>query len=397
MAEVKFACPRCAQHITCDELWCGHQIQCPNCQNELTVPAKPASAATPAAAAGNSLVPKVPKAQAPKLSIGQAHTQPAAAAQAQAPARAIPIRNLAPPPPKKQSAILKYVVITALLIGLGVGCYFGYGWISGVQDKANAKRQQAEKDSGGGQVGHIADLYNVLDATEPGHYRDPRDRGGHATGPRQRQSGSGQEIPLADDEDGKPLSPDKQLPIVPAVWTLDLAKAKIPNGRVNGMISGTNFVPETVRVDPVGTAQVLRLCQGQITAPDRDVLIYLHLKAGEKLGGQTLNISQDMKGAAVPQVIKRWKPSPRYALDSKTFTSGYVMKLELGQATNGAIAGRIFLALPDPEKSVVAGRFKISTNPFDFDAQVTPTATPAPNPAAAAVQAAFERRYGIKK
>src|SRR6267378_7384429 len=82
MAEMKFNCPRCQQQIACDELWGGHELQCPTCKAEIMVPspgtpAPAASAAAPAGSPPNSLVPQVPT-SAPRLSIGQARHQPAA-------------------------------------------------------------------------------------------------------------------------------------------------------------------------------------------------------------------------------------------------------------------------------------------------------------------------------
>jgi hypothetical protein len=49
MSEFKFSCPNCGQHIQCDELWSGRQINCPACQQPLMVPSlgPPAPAATP--------------------------------------------------------------------------------------------------------------------------------------------------------------------------------------------------------------------------------------------------------------------------------------------------------------------------------------------------------------
>jgi len=67
----------------------------------------------------------------------------------------------------------------------------------------------------------------------------------------------------------------------------------------------------------VGTAHVLRLTQGAASAPDREVLVYLHPKPGEKLAGNSWNITKEMKGSAVPSVAKRWKPNPKYALSPK--------------------------------------------------------------------------------
>ena len=149
------------------------------------------------------------------------------------------------------------------------------------------------------------------------------------------------------------------------------------------MISGTNFVAETVRLDPVGAAQVLRLVQGQILSPDRELLVYLHLKPGEKLGGQTLTISKDMTGSAVPQVAKRWKPNPKFAPQVKSFYNGYAMKLELGQVADNFIPGKIFVALPDTDQTVVGGTFKAAVAVIDPNAQVQATAGSAPASAAA--------------
>src|SRR6185369_2151053 len=232
----------------------------------------------PAAAAPEepkSLVPKPPPAAEPRLGINAKHGS-AGAAQ-----RTIPIRNLTPPPPKKKNLVAKFATMAAVLIVLGVGGYFGYIWLSGMQDKVNTASKEAAKNGDGGQVAHIAGLYDVLDATDPS--RAPAE--GRTSGPKQRRSGVGQQIPVPNSGDssaGSTNAADNQ-PLIPAVWTLDLAKARIPSGRANGVLAGTNFVPETARLDPIGNAQVLRLFQGQPVSPDREVLIYLHLKAGGQI------------------------------------------------------------------------------------------------------------------
>jgi hypothetical protein len=190
---------------------------------------------------------------------------------------------------------------------------------------------------------------------------------------------------------------EKQLPLVPAVWSGDLATAKIPEGRANGTVSGTNFVVETARLDPVGQAQALRLIQGQPTSPDRELVIYLHPKPGEKIGAQplTLEVASDAKG--VPQVLKRWKTNPKYAPQQKSFYNGYVMKLELAQTTNGIIPGKIILCLPDPEKSVVGGVFHVSSPLFEMDTATAPGVAPtAKPPPPTAGRAALHDRYGIQ-
>jgi hypothetical protein len=325
----------------------------------------------------------VPAAPAPKLALGQAQAQAAAPG---APARTIPIRNLAPPPPPKGNLTLKILKVAGVVAVVGACAYFGFILIGKWQDKANADRKAEEaKNSGESQVGHIANLNAMLDATEPGHF--PGERRGS-----KRPNMAATPDP---DEAGPAGAADKQLQVIPPVWTLDLAAAKIPEGQANGKISGSNFVVETATVVPSGSAQVLRLAQGSPVSPDRAMLIYLHLKPGEKLGGQTFAVAQDMK-QSVPSVGKQWKTDPRLPLQSKGFPSGYAMKLELGAPTNGAVPGKIFLALPDPEQSVVAGLFKVALPSVDSLMQA-PAAAPIPTAGNAAQADAMRKRYGFGK
>src|SRR6266567_512838 len=84
MADIKFACPNCNQHITCDELWGGHQLECPGCKSPLMVPAN--APPEPAEPVGNMLVPKPPASFQARLSTNP-HT---AGQQTAAPQRTIP-------------------------------------------------------------------------------------------------------------------------------------------------------------------------------------------------------------------------------------------------------------------------------------------------------------------
>lgn len=389
---MRFTCPQCKQDIACDELWGGHQIQCPTCQTEISVPQPQAAApATPAAGAGNSLVPK-PPAGGGRLSAGR--TQVARSEGA----LAAPVRQLVAPPPKKKSLLVKILTTTVVVAALGVGGYYGWGWLRDYQEKTNAKRREIEKNSDGGEVGHIAKLNEVLDATEPGGKGlGSIGSGGKGSGPKQRTADAPRAIPLpAGTSDAATAAAlgEPELPLKPVNWTADLATARIPEGRVNGMIGGTNFVPETTRVISTATAQVLWLTQGALTAPDREILVYLHLKTGETLSGRSWNVSTtDPRSADVPLVKKHWKANPKYAAAWKDFYSGYVMKLEFGQLTNGVVPGKVFIALPDDERSVVAGLFKASVT-VPAAAATAPAAAPAATPASAAEKAAMDRRYG---
>ena len=349
MADLKFTCSHCKQDIECDELWSGHQIECPTCKTELTVPPKPDAPphATLAAA----------KPGQARLSIGQSRHQRSAAPPPPPPQEVLIAQRLAQAKAGQKGSAKKWVTISAVVIVVAVGAYLGYPYLSDWM----AKRSEAAK----------------LASAPP---------------------------PVTNAVPAEPPPPPKELPVLPAVWTLDLDNAKIPEGKANGMISGTNFVVETARLDKVGTAFLLRLLQGAPASPDLGFMIYLHPNAGESVTGQTWTVSQDMKGKTVPQVVKLLKTNPRFQAQQKNIFSGYAMKLELGQITNGVIPGKIFLAVPpDTEQSVVAGVFKANTSLADATGAAVANPVVAPNPVAApnapptAESAAFQKRYGKKR
>ncbi len=392
MAEFKFPCPACYQNIICDELWCGQQIKCPSCNVDLVVPQKEAVAAS------SSLVPEVPAGPA-KLSIGR--PQPGLTGAAHPAQKFIPSLGQTKVAAPKKNHLLTIAKIAAVVIVLGVGGYFGYGWLSKYQEKANEKRRAAEKNADGGEVGHIADLYNVLDATDPNKMGRS---GGSGSGPRASRIARSATVAVpADGSTPAPDVTDKQLPVIAPVWTLDVASATIPEGQLNGKVAGTNFTADSARIDRVGTAQVLALRQGTGPSPDRELLVYLHLNPGETLAGHNWTVSQEMRPPAAPQVLKRWKTDPKFAPQQKFFSTGYAMKLELGQTNESGLPGKIFLALPDPEQSVVAGLFRLPPVPADATVQASaqPVINQAPAPAATAPaspnRAAFDKRYGTKR
>lgn len=366
MAEMKFTCPSCGQHITCDEQWGGHQIPCPVCQKPLVVPISRPAAAPSAPPPRNSLVPEVPTARSPKLALGTTKQEEGAAPQ-----KNIPIRNLAPPPEKKKSILATLLPVLGIVIILGAAGYFGWPYF----------KEWKEKRAGG----------ETADASAA---KAPAPAPAPATPDGQPAAGV--------DATGAPAAPPTEavLPLLPPIYNLDVATAKIPEGRANGMLSGTNFVVENARIDPAATAQVLRLFQGSLPIPDREVLIYLHPKPGEALPGQTFTVAKETRGTGLPTVVKRWKTDPRYAPKMQSFNTGYALKLEFAQPTNGAMAGKIYLALPDKEESVVAGIFKIPVAGAEGSpdqAQPAPGTMPGTEGMSPAQRELFQRRYGVRK
>jgi DNA-directed RNA polymerase subunit RPC12/RpoP len=351
MADMKFSCSHCGQDIECDELWSGREIQCPTCQGQLVVPPKPD--APPHATLASA------KPGQPRLSIGLSHAERSAAPKPVAPQVAALEQKLSQARSGHKGGGKKWVTIGAVVVICAVGGYLGYSpvkeWL--------AKRGEAAQQASNTATQQVATAVPA----EPAAPAAP--------------------------------APEKELPILAPTWTLDLDKAKIPNSRVNGVISGTNFVAETA----LCTAQALQLIQGNALSPDLEILVYLHLNPGESPTGHTWTVSQEMVGRSVPQVVKRWKTNPRYAPQSKPFAYGYAMKLELGQITNGVIPGKIFVALPDAEQSVVAGVFQATTSLADASGATAAAPAVTPNPAAMpgmpnpSQKAAFDRRYRGKR
>ena len=135
-------------------------------------------------------------------------------------------------------------------------------------------------------------------------------------------------------------------------------------------------------MDPGAPSQPLHLRQGNPLAPDVEVIVYLKLKPGESPAGKTWTVAKDDKSREIGSVTKLWKPNPKFAAKRKDFFSGYALKLELAAVSEGVLRAKIYLAMPDPEQSVVAGVFYAEAPAAAETAVPVPTAAPvaAPQP-----------------
>ena len=260
----------------------------------------------------------------------------------------------------KKTFIVGGIVV---LILLPIAIYFGLK----LQKSFNEKAAAAAQDSDGGQVGHIGALYDVLDKTDPTRYEStpmtaPGQIDTEALGEaiREAQQAAKQEAAPA---------PKKQLPIIPPVWNMDLSTAELPASQVNGMVSGTNFVASTIRLGKNNSTYVLNLRQGTNAIADAEVIVILRLKPTDRVETNKWEIAKDTRMA--PQILKKWKTGPRMVAQ-KSYSSGYTMKLEFGQFGDGVIPGKIYLALPDKEQSVLAGEFEAEAQ-FAGGRSFTPT------------------------
>lgn len=190
-----------------------------------------------------------------------------------------------------------------------------------------------------------------------------------------------------------PPPPPKAAPMTPPNYTLEVAQAKLSDGKVNGSIAGTNFVADLVRLEKAGLYQMLELREGAGTTPDRGLRIYLQLPGTDSLTGQVYSVAKEMKGPPVNRIVRLWKTNPKYAAQEKTFYTGFALKLEFGALTeSNTLPGKIYAALPDAEKTVIGGGFNAVTTAAGAPGV---TAQPAVNPVPQVeTTPEFQKRYG---
>ena len=350
MAEIIFDCPACKQAVQADDAWGGEQIECPLCQAPMIVP----QAQVPSVSAGGGARPlgkqlvSVPGET--KLSAGSIQVPRSSGGSGGG------RKNLRQEQAKRRSPVVRYA-----LIGVVIVAALASGWVAWPYIRP-----------------HIPFL-NKAGAEAAAVPPPAADKGAEPSA-----------------QEATPPPPPKEVPMTAPVYTLDVAHAKISEGKVNGTIAGTNFVPDVVRLDPVAGGYILSLRQGPGQTPDRGLRVNLQMKPTDSPTGHTWTVSQDMKSSPISRVVRVWKTNPKYAALEKPFTTGFALKLEFGQLTaSNTIPGKIYVALPDKEETVVAGVFNAATTMVA--AQETGGQQPAiQNPQTDAQRAEFEKRYGAR-
>jgi DNA-directed RNA polymerase subunit RPC12/RpoP len=147
-------------------------------------------------------------------------------------------------------------------------------------------------------------------------------------------------------------------------WTLDLANVVLPDTTAAGSVHGSGFHCEKA----ILRGGLLSLGQGKSWPWDLGVSLSLNAHQGEELSGKTVEIAPERPRA--PRVVLRWKDQQQQPVTEK-ISRGYALKVMFGQATNAHISGKIYLCLPDPARSFVAGA---------FDAEIRKPAPPKPAP-----------------
>jgi hypothetical protein len=147
-------------------------------------------------------------------------------------------------------------------------------------------------------------------------------------------------------------TPPKVYPIPTNInWTLDLSEASIPEATAVGRIHASGFFCERATLQ----GGHLTLRQGRSGPADLGITVQLFAKQGEELSGKTVEIKPD-RAPPLPKVVLLWKDSQQKPV-RKNINDGYALKVAFGDAANGRIPGKIYIGLPDEDKSFVAGTF----------------------------------------
>lgn len=133
----------------------------------------------------------------------------------------------------------------------------------------------------------------------------------------------------------------------------------IPNELAHGRLHDVAFRAERAAIE----SGVLTLSQG--TEPlDTEITFFLQTKPWEVPSGRSFKIVSQPAGSATPQVRVRWRENGQNAPRQREYTEKYTLLLELGPERDRKIAGKLYLALPDEQKSQVAGTFEAEVRGF---------------------------------
>jgi hypothetical protein len=161
MDDTKFSCPQCGQHISCDEAWAGHKIECPACHDPIVVPQVAATLPAPPP----TVSPGVPsKAAGPRLSAGVTQV---ARSTAHAPAA---LKKIIPRRPRSSNSLLGYAILVLVIAAVaGVGYFYGLPLLKDALQQAPSSGPPAgagNSQNGGSRGGPMGGVNEALDVSE---------------------------------------------------------------------------------------------------------------------------------------------------------------------------------------------------------------------------------------
>lgn len=348
MSDIKFSCPACGQHLAGDAGYAGTQIRCPGCQESFMVPAAPASLS---AAVGTS--------------SGRLPLHGTAGGRAGLPA-ALPAARRPVGGPTRTSKL----ALASLICSIGSFFIIPLGFIPGIICGHMAKKRIAHDPTLAGRglakagliVGYVAlgiqglivlavlgfalflGVRVAQQVSVPPGQTPPM---GRVQRLRPPAASGGLPEPVAESGPAD-TTPDA------AGWTLQLKGVSIPASPVSGRIKGSNFVSETVSLE----GGLLKFAQGADFFADLEMDVVLFVNLSAELSGKTFTVPNKESGGS-PNIWMKWKQAGKDTPEQRSWLEGYAMKLEFGKMANGKLSGKIYLCVPDEEKSFIRGTFEV--------------------------------------
>ena len=130
---------------------------------------------------------------------------------------------------------------------------------------------------------------------------------------------------------------------------MDPANHTVPGRPAFGRIAGRPFGPD---VSLQGNTLVFRQAKG-----GPEVTIELPVKPGQAPDGLRVVVHPDQKGAVPKVTVKARKAKGKDDPEARPVEK-YALTLELGQRNKDGLPGKVYLCLPDEEKSYLVGTFE---------------------------------------
>jgi hypothetical protein len=344
MSEFKFFCPQCGQRLSAEDSWAGNQIQCPNCQNNITIPAPLGAVASAGLKVASAAPPPI-----------------ASPTPVPAPTPASAPRPSGPPVSGMAIASLICLIAVPFLNLIGMMFRFPLGF-AGLLPSIWCGHQALGEIYAGRRSGKIlaritltiSYILLVLHVLVTAAYiykkyiNPPKQSAISQPAPRTPRA-TPKSIPSREQSTTAPVKPAR--PADPRVTT-DPMSVTIPDAPVSGTVWGKDFKVDAATIGPAG----FELRQGKGFFADLSIRVVLFNRPGELLDGRKFAVSSQARpGAGMTVWISRKQNNTP---ETQAIMSNLALRLEFGERKGNKLPGKIYLELPKSYETKLMGIFE---------------------------------------
>jgi Domain of unknown function (DUF4190) len=326
MSEFKFPCPACGQNILCDTAHAGTEIACPVCNAAIIVPNE--TAGTVDVSNQTDVPPALPE-------------------------------NAATTAQRTSGLAIASLVCSLSSLVICVGWLPGV--ICGHLAKSRIRRDSSLKGNGlasaGLVIGYLilmlevgtaaVQVWRISTAVKEGYKNVRQSLATNSIIITQTQSITASNHNLESASSAIIVTNNQQIESADDGWTSDISKVSFPSHPASGKLHGMDFTIKTALFKNGGL---------RISSTNR-MSLEIYRGLGDSIEGQSYEVQFVDDSSANPHVKITWDEDG--VAQSATFSKGYGMKLQFGQAKNRRVPAKIYLCLPDDSKSCVAGTFEV--------------------------------------